>query len=197
MIFTLVTIKANAMENASNSFSITDIKEECMQGWHHLKTKRETKQLLCDPKKFKATRTVRNSNLALLAENLEDFVTPNYLLVRRRVHNKTVKTYVYLVFRNFAKLDWMRTLVHRIVPLIETDVQCIDYHCPCRACASKLVRGIKRRGFGYIKEEDIETTVDHLIQQGYDCSLRGLPPTRAQRRTLRSQTEVHNSEDAE
>lgn len=184
MVFGVVTIKENVMETTPTN--ATDIKTVCKQRRHHLKAKRETKESLFDPKRFKATRQVRQSTLALLAENLEDYITANYLLVRRRVNEKTVKTYVFLVLRNFANPDWIRRLVHRIVPLIETDVNCTESDCTCKACASSLVRGIRRRGFGYIKEVDLEKTVEQLMQQGFTCSLRGLPPTKRQRRALRS-----------
>jgi hypothetical protein len=134
-------------------------------------------QRLSDPRRFKPTKRVRKSTLELLARNLKDYIGKEILVVRKQKQEKTVKTYVYLVFKDETELDWIRNIVHQILPLTETAAkECNNDECTCKAC--DVVTGrrrIKRRGFGYLHESDLIQHKGLLEEQGYVCSVSTLP----------------------
>ncbi len=130
-----------------------------------------------DPRTFKPTKRVRKSTLALLAANLKNYIYKDFLIVRKQKRSSTVKTYVYLVFREQTDLRWMKKIVHRILPLTETVKKCSNGGgCTCVACAvGEKKRVLKRRGFGYIRESDLHRLKRDLEAQGYVCSIEPLP----------------------
>ncbi len=132
---------------------------------------------LVDPTTFKPTKRVRKSTLALLATNLKNYISKDFLIVRKRKQSSTVKTYVYLVFRDQTDLRWMKRIVHRILPLTETVKKCKNGGCICVACAvvGEKKRVLKRRGFGYVRESDLQRQKQDLEARGYVCSIEPLP----------------------
>ena len=143
------------------------------------------RESLSNPSKFKPTKRISKSYLRLLAGNLSSFVTDRYILVKRYSGQKFVKSYVYLIFQSHTDLFWVRKLVHKILPRIETEIQCLDSECSCKGHPLDTVKRIKRRGFGYIKEHSLADTISSLNSKGFVCSVKPLPASRRKSLSVR------------
>ena len=130
---------------------------------------------LNDPKKFKPTKRQASFVLKTIFNNLSDVIIQNYLLVRKQVHGKTVKTYYFLIFKNHTNLIHACSLVHQIVPQIEINNFCSVPSCTCQTCSSKIEQGKKRRGFGYIHQSEISETINRLQRAGFIAEVKQLP----------------------
>lgn len=181
------TIEGNTTEVQEEM--ITNIKPVRAHRKRHLKVSSERKQSLTDIRQFKPTRQVAKSLLKILHLNLIDFISWKYLLVRKEVLSKTVKTYLFLIFNSGSDLQWMRRIVHNIFPSIEVDGQCKTPDCTCKASRVGKPRVIKRRGFGYICEENVEETIETLKKQGYVVSVEYLPWLKKKEKRQRPQLE--------
>lgn len=144
---------------------------------------------LADIKKFKPTRQVGKSHLKTLHMNLSKYINFKFLLVRKEAVKRTVKTYLFLIFENGTKLQWMRELVHAIFPFIEIDGQCKNTECTCKASNENKHHVIKRRGFGYIHEENTQDIIDNLMKQGYIITVEYLPRLKKRERKQKPQLE--------
>ena len=143
------------------------------------------RESLSNPSKFKPTKRISKSYLRLLTGNLSAFVADKYILAKRYSGQKFVKSYVYLIFQSHTDLFWVRKLVHKILPLIETEIQCLDSECSCKGHPPDTVKRIKRRGFGYIKEHNLADTISSLNSKGFVCSVKPLPAFKRKSPTVR------------
>lgn len=141
---------------------------------------------LNDPRKFKATKRLPVACLKIVSKNLSNVIGDCYLLVRKRINNKTVKTYIFLVFKDFTNLEHVCNIVHKSVPYIEIDNRCKNPCCTCSTCSLKIEKGRKRRGFGYISESDIQGTINHLQSIGFSSEIKKLPATKCTTKTIRN-----------
>jgi len=148
----------------SVSMSLNSNESSTSQTFHELND-------LNDVKKFKPTKRQPSSVLKYIFRNLYD-VIHEYILVRKLVAGKTVKTYIYLVFKDSVDLKHMKYLVHNSVPYIEIDRKCTNPHCTCKTCPSTIEKGRKRRGFGYISVSDLSKTVSRLQNSGFTCMIK-------------------------
>jgi hypothetical protein len=167
--------------------TITNINPVQAHRKRHLKVSSKREHSLTDIRQFKPTRQVAKSLLRILHMNLIDFISWKYLLVRKEVLSKTVKTYLFLIFNSGTDLQWMRRIVHNIFPFVEIDGQCKTPDCTCKASRVGKPRVVKRRGFGYICEDNIEETIATLKKQGYVVSVEYLPWLKKQEKRQRPQ----------
>ena len=153
---------------------------------------------LSDLTKLKFTRRVSKSTIELIYSNLRNYISDKYIYVRRNTIQKgipkTLKTYTFLVFKDNTDLHWARKLIHQIVPRIEIDINCSRVDCTCKGSIDNSKpkpptnRYLKRKGFGYITEKNIDSTILKLNLQDTTSVIKTLPkrkPRRQPNQTLK------------
>lgn len=159
-----------------------------LKGEHDSKNE-GTLNRLNNPKKFKPTKRQAAKVLKTISEKLPGVIEDRYILVRKRVNNKTLKTYIYLVFKENTNLESICNCVHKLVPCVEIDWKCRNPSCTCHSCASEIEKGRKRRGFGYICSSDVTDIIQQLQNLGFLCEIKKLPTFECKTKAIRNPLE--------